>query len=252
MYNSIYKTILCSLLLLNTLSSHAQSDSVYLKGCWVEVCTGMVYERINGTMQQTSSGIKGNEMRRMLLLCDNKGAFFMPSQHNAIKDEDKFLWSADSCKFLFQESEDCPYTRASYYTISSSDNADTLHFDYRYKNPNYITKSLYVRDRVKLESDNIATNCKINRTDKYNAYHHRIITDQIPFVYNGTYNQETLTLDRRVCKYLQKMTQSDQVEIHVFESKPHEHQIIYIYIITYNPTTKVIDNISFIDSYIKK
>lgn len=228
---------------------YCQNGNMVLKGCWAEVYTGSVYEKKDGYMQKTSYGVRGNEIRMMLLLSENKGLYFLPGHNNCISGDDEFLWSADSCKYIFKESEECPYTEDAFYTIRSSEECDTLYLEYRYKNPNYITRNMYLRKRISLESGSVYSK-GLSRNDKYIAFNNRIIKDQRPLVYEGNYNNGVLTINRSVFKYLQKMTKADQVEIHIVHSTPSECVRRYIFIVTYDPASMQIENISYIDDYL--
>lgn len=226
-----------------------QNDSIALKGCWLEICEGMAYENINGKMQQTNPGIKGNELRKMVLFSENKGQYYGADQHNTPIEQEEFLWNADARKFIFRESVKCPYTECSYYSITSSQKYDTLYLEQRYKNPNFITRSMYLRDRVTLKMDSMPQKSMYKKEDKYTAYNHRFIKDQIPSVMCGTYKNGVLSMRIPICKAIEKMRTSDQVELHVIDSSAETYPKVYVFIITYNALNRKINNISYVDDY---
>lgn len=170
--------ILCCIININ--SFFAQTNNIFLKGCWVEVCAGMTYEYTNGEWKETS-WVKGNEQRSMLLLSGGIGRYFLRYPNYVFDTEGVFEWSSDSCKYTYRESKDCPYTEELYYKINSSESHDSLIIEHKYKNPHYIVKDLYVRKKIEiLPTSEYYGN--VSKFEKYNAYNKRYIDDQKPLI----------------------------------------------------------------------
>lgn len=233
---------------INGMFVYAQNSSELL-GCWTECNTGAVYEKINGTFVETSWGTKGNSLRRMLLMPDSIGAYY--DEANAV-NKTYFSWWATDSIYTFHESPECPYTEESLYRIMSSEKYDTLYIEQRYKNPNYRTLDTYVRSKVSLEKTSEHFDVRVNRTDNYLAYNNRIIEDQRPYVYPGRYQNNVIEVGRQIAKWLDKMTVSDIVEIHIINSPLDSKSRIDIFIIMYDTNSRQIANISYAGSYTRK
>lgn len=234
--------------LINYGVAFCQNSCLSLKGCWEEMYTGAIYEKKNGKEECVSDGVRSNEMRKMLLLNDDQGYFFMPA-HYSDNINEMFSWTADSCSFFFKENNECPYIDEAKYTINSGDKYDSLYLKSTYKNPNYWTMNLYVKRRVTIETGSFQSNIILCNSDKYVAYNHRFIKNQKPLVYNGLYKDNILTLKKNSFNFLKRMTMSDQMEVHIIDSSNIGNAIVHIFIITYDISNRQIYNISYINSY---
>ena len=238
------------LILLSVIANYSMAQTTVdsIRGCWQFGCSyGM--ERNDSGVWMKEFPTRYNDYFNYILLSDSLCVYLSPD----CETKEYFLWRTNDDSIEIREGKECPYWRKMSPHLIHDGMCDSLVLETRYKNPNYICHEVWLKHKVQLCIDTLGKKIKHHKKVEYAAYNKRIIPDQVPVIVpgnNDTADSSTnIYIDRRLYKWLQRMTVSPEVEIHVVDYNDNGHYRVYVYIVAYNLHDKHISDVSYVFTY---
>lgn len=235
-------------LLLVSISFWGQ-DIYKLCGAWKTMHDIVIKYRKNGDTFKMNTKL-GNDFATTILYKDGKGYVIPP---NKTVPEDSFTWKISNNKFIYHESDSCPWYDTLKYEILYGTKYDTLRFEEIYKRKSFRYIELYRRKKIKLaaSTESLGTFPTNKNKISYFAYRKRIILDQRPALSYGNYDEKnsTLYLEDTFLACIKEARGFDSFELFVVDNSMQNTSIVTSFVIEYGLDADTIKDIFLTNKY---